>query len=139
MAPGTNIKVSRMKKKQFRSSHPRTVNSVDGDTIDYCGIRCCLEVLGGKWKMLIIAELLKGRRRYSDLKRSIPEVSHKMLTDSLRELEYHHIVERTMLNIKGVQVEYSLSPYGKTVRPVLQVLYNWGDNHIKTHVDKVFQ
>jgi DNA-binding HxlR family transcriptional regulator len=127
-----------MKKKQFKSLYPRLVEVEDGRPINYCGIRCSLEVLGGKWKLLIIAELFKSTKRYSELKRSIPEISEKMLISSLQELEYHNIVIRKVVEAIPPQVEYSLSEYGQSVRPVIENLFGWGESHIKRHSDKVF-
>jgi DNA-binding HxlR family transcriptional regulator len=83
-----------MKKKQFKTLYPRNIETANGHTLEYCGIRCSMEVLGGKWKLLIIAELFKSLKRYSELKRAIPEISEKMLISSLQELEHHNIVVR---------------------------------------------
>ena len=127
-----------MKKKQFKTLYPRNIETVNGRPLDYCGIRCSMEVLGGKWKLLIVAELFKSKKRYSELKRSIPEISEKMLISSLQELEHHNIVVRTVVETIPPQVEYSLSKYGQTVRPVLETLFGWGENHIKKHSDKIF-
>ena len=127
-----------MKKKQFKTLYPRNIETVNGCPLDYCGIRCSMEVLGGKWKLLIVAELFKGKKRYSELKRSIPEISEKMLISSLQELEYHNIVVRTVVEAIPLQVEYSLSKYGQSVRPVLETLFGWGESHIKKHSDKIF-
>ncbi len=127
-----------MKKKQFKTLYPRNIETVNGRPIDYCGIRCSMEVLGGKWKLLIVAKLFKNKNRYSELKRSIPEISEKMLISSLQELEYHNIVVRTVVEAIPLQVEYSLSKYGQSVRPVLETLFGWGESHIKKHSDKIF-
>jgi DNA-binding HxlR family transcriptional regulator len=127
-----------MKKKQFKTLYPRNIESVNGRPLDYCGIRCSMEVLGGKWKLLIVAELFKSKKRYSELKRSIPEISEKMLISSLQELEHHNIVVRTVVEAIPPQVEYTLSTYGQTVRPVLETLFGWGEGHIKKHRDKIF-
>jgi DNA-binding HxlR family transcriptional regulator len=127
-----------MKKKQFKTLYPRTIESDNGRPLDYCGIRCSMEVLGGKWKLLIVAELFKTKKRYSELKRAIPEISEKMLISSLQELEYHNIVIRTVVEAIPPQVEYSLSGYGQSVRSVLETLFVWGEGHIAEHSDKVF-
>lgn len=127
-----------MKKKQFKTLYPRNIETVNGRPLDYCGIRCSMEVLGGKWKLLIVAELFKNKKRYSELKRSIPEISEKMLISSLQELEHHNIVVRTVVEAIPPQVEYSLSKYGQSVRPVLETLFSWGESHIKKHSDKIF-
>jgi DNA-binding HxlR family transcriptional regulator len=127
-----------MKKRQFKTLYPRNIEIANGRPLDYCGIRCSMEVLGGKWKLLIVAELFKRKKRYSELKRSIPEISEKMLISSLQELEHHNIVVRTVLEAIPPQVEYSLSKYGQSVRPVLETLFGWGEGHIKKHSDKIF-
>jgi DNA-binding HxlR family transcriptional regulator len=127
-----------MKKKQFKTLYPRNIETVNGRPLDYCGIRCSMEVLGGKWKLLIVAELFKNKKRYSELKRSIPEISEKMLISSLQELEHHNIVVRTVVEAIPPQVEYSLSKYGQSVSPVLETLFGWGEVHIKKHSDKIF-
>ncbi|MBD2768392.1 helix-turn-helix transcriptional regulator [Hymenobacter sp. BT664] len=125
-------------KKQYKSLYPRNVAVEQGRPLNYCGIRCCLEVLGGKWKLLIIAELFGGTRRYSVLKRAIPEISEKMLISSLQELEFHAIVVRKVVEAVPPQVEYSLSAYGQSVSPVLETLLGWGEGHISQYSDKIF-
>ncbi len=125
-------------KKQFKALYPRKVETGNDQPLNYCGIRCSMEVLGGKWKLLIVAELLKAPKRYSELRKAIPEVSDKMLVSSLQELEYHAIIQRTASQTSPVQVEYSLSTYGQSVRPVLELLYNWGEGHIQQHGEKMF-
>ncbi|HEY0053937.1 MAG TPA: helix-turn-helix domain-containing protein [Pedobacter sp.] len=127
-----------MKKKQFKTLYPRNIETDNGRPLNYCGIRCSIEVLGGKWKLLIVAELFKSKKRYSELKRAIPEISEKMLISSLQELEYHNIVIRTVVEAIPPQVEYSLSEYGKSVRSVLETLFVWGQGHINEHNDKIF-
>src|SRR4028119_2104531 len=127
-----------MKKKQFKTLYPRNIETDNGRPLDYCGIRCAMEVLGGKWKLLIVAELFKSKKRYSELKRSIPEISEKMLISSLQELEHHSIVVRTVVEAIPPQVEYSLSEYGQSVRLVVETLFNWGEGHIQKYSDKIF-
>jgi DNA-binding HxlR family transcriptional regulator len=120
-----------------RSQYPKMLPA-EGRPLNYCGIRCCIEVLGGKWKMLLISLLAERSMRYSELRRAIPEVSEKMLISSLQELEYHGIVHRQVLEAVPPQVAYSLTDYGRTVTDVATVLYEWGERHIATHGDKIF-
>ena len=127
--------IPQMKKKQFKSLYPRET-VINERPINYCGIRCSLEVLGGKWKLLILAELSKGSSRYSVLKDSIPEISEKMLIESLKELEANGIVSK-MENEKG-KTTYALSPYGISVLPLLKTLYEWGENHIHNYSHILF-
>jgi len=125
------------KKMIHRSQYPQ-VYQAGGRPINYCGIRCSIEVLGGKWKVLILTLLTDKPLRYSELRRAIPEVSEKMLISSLQELEYHAIVSRTVLEPVPPQVEYALTDYGRTTIPLAQMLYEWGEGHISRHADKVF-
>ncbi len=126
-----------MMKKQFKSKYPvdLSIKDENGRPINYCGIRCAMEVLGGKWKLLIVASLAKAPLRYSELKRSIPEISEKMLTRSLQDLELHQLVCK---NADATPANYQLTPYGQTVIPLLQSLFDWGEKHIELHHDLIF-
>lgn len=94
-----------------------------------CPIKTTLDVIGGKWKPLILFYLKGGPIRFSDLRRSIPDVTQKMLTDRLRELETDGIVHREVYPQVPPKVEYSLTAYGKTLAPVLEAMCAWGSKH----------
>ncbi|NJL35698.1 MAG: winged helix-turn-helix transcriptional regulator [Leptolyngbyaceae cyanobacterium RM2_2_4] len=94
-------------------------------------VQATLKVLGGKWKLLILWHLKDYTRRYSELKRLIPEISEKMLIQQLRELENDEIVHRTVLSEVPPKVEYSFTEYGRSLEPVLQKLCNWGEQHLR--------
>ena len=94
-----------------------------------CPIKTTLDVIGGKWKPLILFYLKGGPRRFSDLRRSVPDVTQKMLTDRLRELERDGIVHREVYPQVPPKVEYSLTAYGKTLAPVLEAMAVWGTKH----------
>lgn len=128
-------------KKQFKSNYPLNLELTDdtGRPLNYCGIRCSMEVLGGKWKLLIVASLAKGSLRFSELKKDIPEISEKMLIRSLQDLEYHKIVDRLVYEQIPPKVEYSLTDYGQSVIPLLKALFQWGETHIEKHSDLIFQ
>ncbi len=128
-------------KKEFKSKYPVKLDMKDenGRPLNYCGIRCSMEVLGGKWKLLIVASLFKKKMRYSELRKSIPEISEKMLISSLQELEYQQIVHRHVFETIPPQVEYSLTEYGLQTKPLLELLFAWGENHIENHGDLIFQ
>jgi len=117
-------------KKQYKSLYPYPVPAPDGRPVNYCGIRCSLEVLGGKWKLLILTHLFKSPLRYHALRTAIPEISERMLVASLKELEEHGMVTRHAMAGSPPRVEYAVSEYGQTVRPVVEVLYGWGEGHI---------
>ncbi|OAS16663.1 winged helix-turn-helix transcriptional regulator [Paenibacillus oryzisoli] len=100
-------------------------------------VEATLEVIGGKWKCVILCHLTHGKRRTSDLKRLMPRITQKMLTQQLRELEDDGIVERIVYNQVPPKVEYALSEYGASLKPILDSLCNWGETHIiKEYGDK---
>ncbi|CAH1232029.1 putative HTH-type transcriptional regulator YtcD [Paenibacillus allorhizoplanae] len=100
-------------------------------------VEATLEVIGGKWKCVILCHLTHGKRRTSDLKRLMPRITQKMLTQQLRELEDDGIVERIVYNQVPPKVEYALSEYGASLKPILDSLCMWGETHIiKEYGDK---
>ena len=109
----------------------------NGDCAEgWCPVERTLGVIGGSWKLLIIRELLPGTRRYGAIHRAIDGVTHKMLTQQLRELERDGVVHRE-LERDGVvhrevfsqvppKVEYSLTAAGRQLTPILQAMHSWG-------------
>ncbi len=93
-------------------------------------VQTTLNVLGGKWKVLILWHLKDETRRFSELKRLMPEISEKMLIQQLRELERDEIVHRNVYPDVPPKVEYSFTDYGRSLKPVLQALCNWGEAHL---------
>ncbi|MHB1513793.1 MAG: winged helix-turn-helix transcriptional regulator [Acidiferrobacter sp.] len=96
-----------------------------------CPVEACLEVIGGKWKGVILFHVLGGTKRFGELSRLLPAVTQRMLTRQLRELEADGIVIRTVYAEVPPKVEYSLSPFGKTLAPVLEVLRDWGSEYLE--------
>jgi DNA-binding HxlR family transcriptional regulator len=97
-----------------------------------------MEVLGGKWKLLVVASLAKEPMRFSEIRRSIPEISEKMLARTLKDLEVHQIVLREAKAGNPPQVCYSLSEYGHGVLPLLRALFEWGEGHIQRFRELIF-
>ena len=95
-----------------------------------CSVTITMNVIGGKWKMPIIHNLSNGLQRFSALKRLIPGVTQKMLVQQLRELENHGIVHRKVYAVVPPKVEYSLTEYGQTLTPILELMHEWGEKHI---------
>jgi len=96
----------------------------------HCPVEVTLAVIGGKWKPLILWHLYKGGvRRFLALQRNIPGITRKMLTQHLRELERDGVVARKIFNEMPLRVEYSLTKYGRTLRPLMYVLADWGSKH----------
>lgn len=94
-------------------------------------VQATLKVLGGKWKILILWHLKDKARRFSELKRLIPEITEKMLIQQLRELEKDEIVNRKVYSDVPPKVEYSFTDYGRSLEPALKVLCEWGEEHLK--------
>ena len=95
------------------------------------GVEAAMDVIGGKWKPIILCNLKDGALRPSVLRRRIPKISQKMLIAQLRELELDGIVIRRVFPEVPPHVEYALSPYGMTLCPVLEKLYHWGEAHVE--------
>jgi DNA-binding HxlR family transcriptional regulator len=95
-----------------------------------CPAQATLEVLGGKWKGLILFHLRNEPKRFNQLKSSIPGVTQRMLAKQLRELEADEIVNRKIYQEIPPKVEYSLTTFGLTLRPILEALHGWGANYI---------
>lgn len=91
-----------------------------------CPVARAIDVLDGKWTMLVIRDLLRGTRRFSELRSSLAGISPKTLTDRLRALEGHGLVERVMYAEIPPRVEYSLTPRGRDLQPVVDALAAWG-------------
>ena len=91
-----------------------------------CPVEATMDVIGGKWKVIIIHHLLDGTKRFSELRRLIPQVTQRMLTLQLRELERDGAVHRKIYAQVPPKVEYSLTEIGKTLKPVLLVMHDWG-------------
>ena len=94
-------------------------------------VRDALEVLSGKWKLPIIISLMFGNKRFSQIAKEIPNITDKMLSKELRDLEANCLVKRKVYDSIPVVVEYSLTEYGHTLRPVIEVLRGWGETHRK--------
>jgi DNA-binding HxlR family transcriptional regulator len=91
-----------------------------------CPIESTIEVLGGKWKPLILYYLMGGTRRFGELQRLIPQATRRMLTQHLRELERDGIVHREVFREVPPRVEYSLTERGRSLEPVLEIMLAWG-------------
>ncbi len=96
-----------------------------------CPVRTSLNVLGGKWKLLIISYLLDQPRRYGELRRLIPEITEKMLIQELRDLETDGILSRTVQQQVPPRVDYALTERGQQVQPVFAALLGWGIDYLK--------
>lgn len=94
-----------------------------------CGMELTMDIIGGKWKGVILWNLRNKTLRFSQLKRKLNSVTQKMLTQQLRELEEDGLINRKVFPQVPPKVEYSLTEYGKTIVPVLYSIYQWGINY----------
>lgn len=94
-------------------------------------VKDALDILSGKWKLPIIMSLTFGKKRFKQMQREIVGITPKMLSKELKDLEINELVERKVYDTSPVTVEYELSTYGATLRPVIGELHNWGAKHRK--------
>ena len=97
-----------------------------------CPVELSLQVLGGKWKPVIMARLKEKPLRYGELRQLIPALSDKVLTERLRDLEAQGLVARANALAGSRKIVYRLTPLGETLRPVLEALYAWGEGAAAT-------
>ena len=88
-----------------------------------------VQLIGNKWKLLIIRNLLGKTQRFTDFVKTIPGISKKVLTDNLRALESDGLIEREVFAEVPPRVEYSLSALGKTLKPILDAMWDWGTGY----------
>src|SRR5579872_3508816 len=92
----------------------------------YCEVATTLEVIGGRWKGVLLFHLMDGAKRFSDLRRRLPSATQRMLTLQLRELERDGVVHRMVYPQVPPKVEYSLTEFGRSLIPVLIAMRDWG-------------
>lgn len=95
-----------------------------------CPVEATINLIGGKHKSLILWKLVERTLRFSDLRRAVPQATPKMLTQQLRELERDGLVRREVFPVIPPKVEYSLTGFGETIRPVLEAMYAWGTGYL---------
>lgn len=94
-----------------------------------CPVETTLTLIGSKWKVLILRDLMPGTKRFGELKKSIGSVSQKVLTAQLRDMEQSGLVHRRVYAEVPPRVEYSLTALGKSLDPILQSLWTWGEEY----------
>jgi len=96
-----------------------------------CPLTAALNAIGGKWSLICLYWLDSGTRRFNELRRLMPEISHKVLAATLRNLEYEGLICRTVHAEVPPRVEYCISNHGETVRPLIQDIRVWGREHFE--------
>lgn len=90
-------------------------------------MRAAMGAIGGKWSLIVLYWLDAAPRRFNELQRLVPDISHKVLAEVLRTLEQEGLITRTE---RGVQVEYAISAHGRSVRPLIDAIHDWGQAHL---------
>jgi DNA-binding HxlR family transcriptional regulator len=93
---------------------------------DYCAIEIAMEVLGGRWKLAILKQLIAGTQRFGELRRAMPSITQRMLTRQLRELEADGLIARKVYQQVPPKVEYSLTATGRSLEKIAALLDDWG-------------
>lgn len=94
-----------------------------------CPVETTLMLIGDKWKVLILRDLLPGTKRFGELRKSIGNVSQKVLTAQLRDMEASGLVHRQVYAEVPPRVEYSLTELGRSLKPILDAMQNWGEDY----------
>lgn len=98
---------------------------------EICPVEATIELIGGKYKALILWHLSENKLRFSELNKAIKSVTPKMLTQQLRELEAHNLVHREVFAVVPPKVEYSLTEQGKSLMPILTAMCDWGTSYLR--------
>lgn len=96
-----------------------------------CPVEATLDLIDGKWKGVLLFHLLNGTQRFNSLKRNLPNITQRMLTKQLRELEASGLVRRTVYAEVPPRVEYSLTPLGESLKPIIGALKHWGEAYLQ--------
>lgn len=96
-----------------------------------CPLTAALTAIGGKWSLICLYWLDSGTRRFNELHRLMPDISHKVLAATLRNLEHEGLITRTVYPEVPARVEYRISGHGETVRPIIQAVRAWGNQHLE--------
>ena len=115
---------TRLARKSVAASEPAT-------PLTRCPLTAALNAIGGKWSLICLYWLDSGTRRFNELRRLMPDISHKVLTATLRSLESEGLISRKVYAEVPARVEYRISDHGETVLPILQAVRSWGHVHLE--------
>ncbi|OWK24713.1 HxlR family transcriptional regulator [Rhizobium yanglingense] len=102
-----------------------------------CPVEAALDIIGGKWKAILLFHILDGTKRFNELGRLLPGLTQRMLTTQLRELEADGVITRTIYPQVPPKVEYSITSFGRTLEPLLRELATWSETHVKPRLKQV--
>lgn len=116
----------------------QTVNNTSICKVRITAIKDTMEILSGKWKFHILGTLLEGgKMRFMDLLREVDGIAAKMLSKELQDMEMNQLVSRTVLNTKPITVEYEVTQYGSTLKPIIDEIAKWGTAYRNSLYEKV--
>ncbi|RQO30296.1 transcriptional regulator [Taibaiella sp. KBW10] len=101
-------------------------------------VRDALDVISGKWKLQVIIAIAAGNQRFTEIERSIPGITPKVLNKELKDLEQHYLIKRQVLDTYPVMISYQLTRHAKTLDAVIHMLRDWGKQH-RNHIKKQYQ
>ncbi len=101
-----------------------------------CPVETTLTLIGDKWKVLILRDLMSGTKRFGELKKSVGSVSQKVLTAQLRDMEASGLVSRKVYAEVPPRVEYSLTALGQSLKPILDAMWSWGEDYKASNLAK---
>jgi DNA-binding HxlR family transcriptional regulator len=102
-----------------------------------CPVDATLRLIGGKYKSLILWHLVGGAMRYGEIHRLVPQATPKMLTQQLRELESDNLLTRKVYPVVPPKVEYALTAFGRSLKPILLAMYDWGAGYMKSNGNEI--
>ncbi|MCD8327829.1 MAG: helix-turn-helix transcriptional regulator [Ruminococcus sp.] len=105
------------------------MSEIKADELPACPVETTLTLIGDKWKVLILRDLLTGTKRFGELKKSVGNVSQKVLTAQLRAMEISGLVNRKVYAEVPPRVEYSLTELGQSLKPILDAMWDWGEGY----------
>lgn len=114
-----------------------STNSINRRMLTTCNLTYVINLMGGRWKLLLLMRLEPGRMRYGELKRQVPNITERMLTLQLREMEMDGLVTRTVYAEVPARVEYELTGIGNDLIPICTELHSWGTKHRSVHNGEV--
>jgi DNA-binding HxlR family transcriptional regulator len=104
------------------------------EELPFCPVATTVDLIGNKWKLLIMRELLTGTKRFNEMHRLVDGISQKVLTENLRKMESDGIVKREVFPEVPPRVEYSLTDLGDSLRPIINSMSDWGTDYIKNNL-----
>ncbi|MTD40062.1 transcriptional regulator [Erwinia sp. CPCC 100877] len=104
------------------------------EELPFCPVATTVDLIGNKWKLLIMRELLTGTKRFNEMHKAIDGISQKVLTENLRKMEEDGIIKRKVYAVVPPKVEYSLSNLGDSLRPIIASMSDWGTAYIRKNL-----